>query len=76
VQINDGCGTQRAYTTYGYDESGLQHPVPAITEQNGTGEAYPGNQTFMHRWLNGSTTATTSCNISVSNGYLVSSKVY
>jgi RHS repeat-associated protein len=74
VQVKDGGGTQRAYTTYGYDESGLQSS--GVIEQKVTGESYPGNQTSVHRWLNGSTTATTNCNVSVSNGYLVSNKVY
>jgi RHS repeat-associated protein len=74
VQIKDGGGTQRAYTFYGYDESGLVSST--ITKQHSAGESRPGNETSVHRWLNGSTTATTNCNVSVSNGYLVSSKLY
>jgi len=74
IQVQDGGGTQRAYTYYGYDESSLQSS--GITEQKVAGESYPGNQTSVHRWLNGSTTASTNCNVSVSNGYLVSNKVF
>ena len=71
------CGTlkQRAYTTYGYDESALQTPSPPITEQLTTGESHPGNQTSVHRWLNGNSTGTTNCS-AVTTGYLVSSMVY
>jgi RHS repeat-associated protein len=74
VQVKNGAGAQVAYTTFGYDESGLQSS--GITEQKTSGESYPGNQTSLHRWLNASTTATTNCNVSVSNGYLVSNMVY
>jgi RHS repeat-associated protein len=62
---------QVAQMTYGYDETSLQSTGVSLT-----GESYPGNQTSVHRWLNGSTTATTNCNVTVSNGYLVSKKVY
>lgn len=74
VQITDGGGTQRAFTYYGYDESGLQ--PSSVTQQKVVGESYPGNQTSVHRWLNGSTVAQAPCSVSVSNGYLVSSRVY
>ncbi len=73
VQIQDGGGTQRAYTYYGYDETSLQSS--GIAEQKISGESYPGNQTSVHRWLNGSTTGTTLCN-AVTNGYLLSTKAY
>jgi RHS repeat-associated protein len=73
AQVLDSGGTQRAYTTYGYDESSLQSS--GITGQKVTGESYPGNQTSVHRWLNGSTTGTTNCS-AVTNGYLVTTKVY
>ena len=53
VQVLDGGGTQRAYTYYGYDESGLQSS--GITEQKVTGESFPGNETSVHRWLNSGT---------------------
>jgi RHS repeat-associated protein len=70
------CGVNgaAACTTYGYDESGLQSS--GVTEQHVTGETLPGDQTSVQRWLNGSTTATTNCNVSVSNGYLVSNRIY
>jgi RHS repeat-associated protein len=74
VQVVNGSGTQMAYTYYGYDGSGLQSS--GVTEQHVAGESYPGNQTSVHRWLNGSTVAQGSCTGTVSNGYLVSSKVY
>jgi RHS repeat-associated protein len=76
-QTLDGGGVQRAYTTYGYDEYAL-NPSGITTQHNSVApdQSYRGNQTSVHRWLNGSTTATTNCNTSVSNGYLVSYAVY
>ena len=65
---------QASQTTYGYDESGLVSS--GVSEQKTTPEAYPGNQTSVHRWQSSSTTATTNCNVSVSNGSLTSTKVY
>ena len=74
VQVENGGGTQVAYTTYGYDETSLQ--TSNVTEQKTTGESYPGNQTSVHRWLNGSTVSQSPCSVSVSNGYLVSTNVF
>jgi YD repeat-containing protein len=74
VQVEDGGGTQRAYTAYGYDEPG-DLISSGITEQKVSGETYPGNQTSVHRWLNGSTTGTANCS-AVTNGYLVTTKAY
>jgi YD repeat-containing protein len=76
VQVTDGGGTQKAYTTYGYDESALQ--ASGITQQKVAGEPYPGNQTSIHRWLsNGSAVSQSPCNVSVPNGgYLVTNNVY
>jgi RHS repeat-associated protein len=74
VQVLDGGGTQRAYTSYGYDESSLQSS--GITEQKVAGLSLPGNQTSVHHWLNGSTIATVNCPVSVSNGYLVSNNIF
>ena len=79
VQITDGGGTQRAYTTYNYDEYALQTSGLGASQQLDTAPAdgtQRGNQTSVHRWLNGSATATTNCNISVTNGYLVSYATY
>jgi len=79
VQITDGGGTQRAYATYGYDEYALQTSGLGASQQLDTAPAdgaQRGNQTSVHRWLNGSATATTNCNISVTNGYLVSYATY
>jgi RHS repeat-associated protein len=76
VQVENGSGTQQAYTTYGYDESGLQSS--GVTEQKIAGESYPGNLTSVHRWLsNGSAVSQTPCNVSVaSGGYLVTNNIY
>ena len=79
VKITDGGGTQRANTTYGYDEYALQTSGLGSSQQldlNPPDGVYRGNQTSVHRWLSGSATATTNCNISVSNGYLVSYTTY
>jgi RHS repeat-associated protein len=73
VRVEDGGGTQRAYAYHGYDESTPQSS--GISEQKTTGESYPGNQTSVHRWLNGSTTGTTNCN-AITNGYLITTKAY
>jgi RHS repeat-associated protein len=61
-------------TLFGYDESNLQSS--GVTVQHVVGVGYPGNPTSVSRWLNGSVTAQTNCNVSVSNGYLVTTKVY
>jgi RHS repeat-associated protein len=71
VQVLNGGGTQMAFTYYGYDESALVSTGASLT-----GETDPGNQTSIHRLQSGSTTATTNCSISVSNGYLVTSRAY
>ncbi len=76
-QITDSGGTQRAYTTYGYDEYGVVSS--GISTQHDSSPAdgsNRGNQTSVHEWENGTVVATTKCNISVSNGYLVSYKTY
>jgi RHS repeat-associated protein len=79
VQITDGGGTQRAYTTYGYDEYALQTSGLGSAQQLDTAPAdgnQRGNRTSVHHWLNGSAAATTNCNISVTNGYLTSYATY
>jgi RHS repeat-associated protein len=72
------CGANGAVacTTYGYDESGLQSSGIGTSDQHANGESHPGNQTSVHRWLNGSTVGQGPCTGTVSNGYLISSKVY
>ena len=75
VKITDGGGAQRAYTFYLYDQYALGSSGIGSSQQHDTNPpdgTYRGNQTSVDRWLNGSTVATTKCNISVSNGYLVS----
>jgi RHS repeat-associated protein len=74
VEVDDGGGTKRGYTSYGYDEYALQ--PSGVTVQHTTGASPPGNQTSAHRWLNGSATATTKCPITINNGYAVSYKKY
>jgi YD repeat-containing protein len=75
IQTLNGSGTQMAYTYYGYDESGGV-VSSGVSEQKQGAESSPGNQTSIHHWENGSTTSTTNCNVSVSNGYLVSKNVF
>ena len=74
VQVKDGGGTQRAYTTYGYDESGLQSS--GITEQKVTGQSYPGHQTSVHRWLNSGTLTCPGGGSGGSGGYVISNTTY
>jgi YD repeat-containing protein len=74
VQVLDGNGTQQAYTTYGYDESSLQSS--GVTEQRGTGEAFPGNQTSVHRWLNSGTFTCPGGGSGGTGGSLVSNTIY
>jgi RHS repeat-associated protein len=77
VQVQNGAGTQASLTQYNYDEtarisSGVSQQHDSVPPSGN----YRGNPTSVHRWLNGSTTATTPCNVSVSNGYLVSNNVF
>jgi RHS repeat-associated protein len=60
VQIKDGGGTQRAYTTYAYDETGS----PAGAH---------GNLTSIHRWLNTTGGYLVTSNVYNSNGLVTSS---
>jgi RHS repeat-associated protein len=76
VQVKDSAGTQRAYTFYGHDESGLQ--TSGVIQHKSPGESFPANQTSEHRWLSaGAVTSTTNCNVSVPiGGYVVSNFVF
>ena len=74
VQTLDGGGTQRAYTSYGYDESGLQ--PSNVTEQKVAGLAYPGNQTSVHHWLNTGTLTCPGGGSGGSNSNTISTVVY
>lgn len=60
IQIKDGGGTQRAYTTYSYDETGS----PAGAH---------GNLTSTHRWLNTTGTYLVTSDVYNSNGLVTSS---
>ena len=60
VQVTDGGGTQRAYTTYAYDES----PSPSGTH---------GNLTSTHRWLNTTGGYLVSTSVYNPNGLVTSS---
>ncbi len=73
VQVKNS-SSQVSYTYYGYDESSLKSS--GITEQKAQNLAYPGNQTSVHSWLNGSMVSQSPCSVSVSNGYLVSSNLF
>jgi RHS repeat-associated protein len=77
VKVLNGAGTQQAYTTLSYDEgSRVSSGITTQHDLNPPNGNYRGNQTSVHRWLNGSTTSTTKCPISVSNGYLVSYNIF
>jgi RHS repeat-associated protein len=71
VQVT-GSGGNSSSTYYSYDGSPLQSTNASL----GTAESYPGNLTSIQRLQTGSTTATTNCNVSVSDGNLVSTKTY
>jgi len=60
VQVNDSGGTQRAYTTYSYDEA------------NGSPSGIRGNLTSTHRWLNTNSTYLITSNVYDSNGRVTS----
>ncbi|HWW16044.1 MAG TPA: RHS repeat-associated core domain-containing protein [Candidatus Dormibacteraeota bacterium] len=69
-------GGASATTTYGYDEYALQ-TSGVSSSLHTTGASPPGNQTSVHRWLNGSATQTTNCPVAISSGgYAVSYKQY
>lgn len=64
VQVQDGSGTQVAYTTYGYDS-------PTIG--GGPNGVYRGNQTSVNRWLNTTGTYLTSSKAYNATGTVASS---
>jgi YD repeat-containing protein len=66
-----------AQTTYGYDEYAL-NPSGVSTQRNATPSNgnVRGNQTSIHHWLKGTASATSSCPVSVSNGFVVSYALY
>jgi RHS repeat-associated protein len=71
--VKDGSGNQVAQTTNGYDEYLLNSS--GITTQHNANPVngnVRGNQTSVHRWLNGTTTSTPNCAIAINNGFLVS----
>jgi RHS repeat-associated protein len=75
--VQDGSGNQVAQTTYGYDEYSLNSSGVATQFNSTPGNGnVRGNQTSVHHWLNGSTTATPTCAITVNNGYLASYTQY
>jgi RHS repeat-associated protein len=75
--VQDGSGNQVAKTTYGHDEYPLNSSgVATQFNSSPANGGIRGNQTSMHRWLNGSTTSTPNCAISVNNGYLVTYAQY
>lgn len=77
VQVNNGAGTQQAYTTYGYDESSLQSSGVTMQHDssppNGT---VRGNQTTLHRWLNTGTFNCPGGGSGGSGGFIISSTTY
>ena len=60
VQVKDGGGTQRAYTTYAYDEN------------NGSPQGAIGNLTSVHKWLNTTGGYLVTSNVYNSNGLVTS----
>jgi RHS repeat-associated protein len=69
-------GGASATTTYGYDEYALK-TSNVSSSLHTTGASPPGNQTSVHRWLNGSASLTTNCPVAISSGgYAVSYKQY
>jgi RHS repeat-associated protein len=71
-------GSQTAYTTYGYDETGLLSSGISTQHDSAPPDGTArGNQTSLHRQLNnGSATATQYCPAVSSGGYLVSNISY
>jgi RHS repeat-associated protein len=66
-----------AYTYYGYDESSLKSSgIGTQHDSSPVNGSYRGNQTSVRKWLNGSTVSQGPCTVSVSNGYVVSNKVF
>ena len=77
TQCKGVANTFCAYTYYGYDESSLKSSgISTQHDSSPVNGSYRANQTSVHKWLNGSTVSQSPCNVSVSNGYLVSSKVF
>jgi RHS repeat-associated protein len=75
IQVT-GSGGNSAYTYYGYDEASLVSSGLGSGQQKQQGEAYPGNQTSVHRLETGTTIATANCGVTVSNSYEVSTKTF
>ena len=76
-QCKGVANTYCAYTYFGYDESSLQSSgISTQHDSSPSNGAYRGNVTSVHRWLNGNTVSQSPCNVSVSNGYVVSNKVF
>jgi RHS repeat-associated protein len=70
-------GGASATTTYGYDEYTPLKTSGVSSSLHTTGASPPGNQTSVHRWLNGSASQTTNCPVAISSGgYAVSYKQY
>ncbi len=77
TQVLDGSGVQRANTVYNYDQYSLASSgISTQHDSSPPNGSYRANRTSVARWLNGSTTSTTNCPISVSNGYLYSYNLY
>ena len=67
--MQNGGGTQVAYTTYGYDESGGLASSGITTQHVSSPYGnYRGNQTSIHRWINANTVATQNCTATVGSG--------
>lgn len=77
ITVKDGSGNPVSQTTTSYDEV-----TPASSGISSSHDLSPangnirGNATTTHEWLSGSTVSTTSCPVSVSNGFLATTKTY
>ena len=69
VRVNDGSGTQQAYTTYGYDEAAYPlQPANIATQHVSPPNSSRGNQTSVNQWLNTTSTYLSSHNIFYDTG--------
>jgi len=78
VTVQNGSGTQVARTTYDYDQPSTLFSSGITTQHNlsPANGTYRGNATLISRWLGGTTTATSTCPVSVNNGYVATNLTY
>jgi RHS repeat-associated protein len=77
VSIYDGSGNLKSSVSYSYD--GTARASSGVTTNRDTSPPnapYYGNPTSISRWESGSTVATTSCSLVVSNGNLTTNNIF